>query len=75
MYWLAGGRLCCAVCCPADGRRLVHCALCPRRAVLCCARCAQAMCADYGFRSGAGRLYQDKYGEVPKSIVDLVRQG
>lgn len=29
------------------------------------------MSADYGFRSGAGRLYQDDYGGVPKSMVEL----
>ena len=29
------------------------------------------MSADYGFRSGAGRLYQDDYGGVPSSILDL----
>lgn len=29
------------------------------------------MPADYGFRSGAGRLYQDGYGGVPRSVVDL----
>jgi hypothetical protein len=32
-----------------------------------------AMCADYGFRSGAGRLYQESYGEVPKDVWQLVR--
>ncbi len=31
------------------------------------------MCADYGFRSGAGRLYMDRYGETPGSVWDLVR--
>ncbi len=31
----------------------------------------QVLSADYGFRSGAGRLYQDGYGGVPKSIVEL----
>ena len=29
------------------------------------------MSADYGFRSGAGRLYQDGYGGVPRSILEL----
>lgn len=38
---------------------------------VCCA-VLQAMCADYGFRSGAGRLYQDHYGEVPKGVWQLV---
>jgi ubiquinol oxidase len=33
----------------------------------------QPMCADYGFRSGAGRLYMDHYGETPGSVWDLVR--
>lgn len=32
-----------------------------------------AMCADYGFRSGSGRLYQEFYGEVPKDVWQLVR--
>uniref|UniRef100_A0A383WPK4 Ubiquinol oxidase n=1 Tax=Tetradesmus obliquus TaxID=3088 RepID=A0A383WPK4_TETOB len=27
------------------------------------------MCCDYGFRAGAGRLYQDKYGEVPDNVL------
>ncbi len=31
-----------------------------------------AMCADYGFRSGSGRLYQEGYGEVPKDVWQLV---
>ena len=35
---------------------------------------AQPMCADYGFRSGAGRLYQEHYGETPKGVLDLVGQ-
>lgn len=29
------------------------------------------MPADYGFRSGAGRLYQDGYGGVPRSVFEL----
>ena len=29
------------------------------------------MSADYGFRSGAGRLYGDSYGAVPRSIFEL----
>jgi len=29
------------------------------------------MPADYGFRSGAGRLYQDGYGGVPASVFEL----
>lgn len=33
------------------------------------------MCADYGFRSGAGRLYMDRYGETPGSVWDLVSGG
>ncbi|KAF6256800.1 plastid terminal oxidase [Scenedesmus sp. NREL 46B-D3] len=28
----------------------------------------RVMCCDYGFRAGAGRLYQDKYGEVPDNV-------
>ncbi|GIL72790.1 hypothetical protein Vretimale_4432 [Volvox reticuliferus] len=32
-----------------------------------------AMCADYGFRSGAGRLYQEGYGEVPKDVWELAK--
>lgn len=32
------------------------------------------MPADYGFRSGTGRLYQDGYGEVPTSVVDLATE-
>ncbi len=31
------------------------------------------MCADYGFRSGAGRLYQGRDGEVPEGVLGLVR--
>lgn len=30
------------------------------------------MCCDYGFRAGAGRLYQEKYGEVPGNVVEMV---
>lgn len=30
------------------------------------------MPADYGFRAGAGRLYQEHYGEVPKNVWELV---
>ncbi|GBF89019.1 plastid terminal oxidase [Raphidocelis subcapitata] len=29
------------------------------------------MACDYGFRAGAGRLYQDRYGEVPGGILDM----
>lgn len=29
------------------------------------------MSADYGFRSGSGRLYMDSYGAVPRSIFEL----
>lgn len=32
----------------------------------------QAMCCDYGFRSGVGRLYQGRTGEVPKNFFALV---
>ncbi|PNW85119.1 hypothetical protein CHLRE_03g172500v5 [Chlamydomonas reinhardtii] len=32
-----------------------------------------AMCADYGFRSGSGRLYQEGYGEVPKDVWQLAK--
>ncbi|KIZ00464.1 Alternative oxidase 4, chloroplastic/chromoplastic [Monoraphidium neglectum] len=31
----------------------------------------RCMCCDYGFRAGAGRLYQDRYGEVPGGILDM----
>jgi hypothetical protein len=34
----------------------------------------QVMCADYGFRSGNMRLYQDEYGSVPGNVFTLVRQ-
>lgn len=34
--------------------------------------CVQAMCCDYGFRSGVGRLYQGSTGEVPKNFFALV---
>jgi hypothetical protein len=34
----------------------------------------QVMCGDYGFRSGAGRLYQGGDGEVPESAFALVRE-
>jgi len=30
------------------------------------------MCCDYGFRAGAGRLYQEDYGEVPDNVLVLV---
>eukprot|EP00983_Pelagomonas_calceolata_P066839 1149234-Pelagomonas_calceolata.AAC.3 len=30
------------------------------------------MAADYGFRAGAGRLYEEHYGEVPSSVIELV---
>ncbi|GFR41184.1 hypothetical protein Agub_g1853, partial [Astrephomene gubernaculifera] len=36
-------------------------------------RVIPAMCADYGFRSGAGRLYQEGYGEVPKDVWQLAK--
>lgn len=38
-----------------------------------CMVCMQAMCCDYGFRSGVGRLYQGSTGEVPKNFFALVR--
>jgi hypothetical protein len=38
-------------------------------------RCAQVMCCDYGFRTGAGRMYQAKYGQIPKNAWHLVRRG
>eukprot|EP01025_Chloroclados_australasicus_P024682 TRINITY_DN24749_c0_g4_i1.p1 TRINITY_DN24749_c0_g4~~TRINITY_DN24749_c0_g4_i1.p1 ORF type:complete len:339 (-),score=45.17 TRINITY_DN24749_c0_g4_i1:501-1517(-) len=31
----------------------------------------KVMQGDYGFRSGAGRLYEDQYGEVPANILSL----
>lgn len=31
------------------------------------------MCADYGFRSGSGRLYSEHYGETPGSVWDLAK--
>ncbi|MEW5317719.1 MAG: hypothetical protein WDW38_008998 [Sanguina aurantia] len=34
-------------------------------------KAVKALCADYGFRSGSGRLYQEDYGEVPKSAGEL----
>lgn len=33
----------------------------------------QVMCCDYGFRAGAGRLYQEDYGEVPDNVLVLAR--
>lgn len=32
----------------------------------------QVLDCDYGFRSGASRLYEERYGEVPGSIFELV---
>eukprot|EP00798_Chlamydomonas_sp_ICE-L_P017646 gene17646-23990_t len=32
-----------------------------------------AMCADYGFRSGGGRLYEANYGQVPKNVFGLAK--
>ena len=32
----------------------------------------EVMCADYGFRSGFGRLYQGGDGEIPKNFFQLV---
>ncbi len=32
----------------------------------------QVMCCDYGFRSGAARMYQAKYGQIPKNAWHLV---
>mmetsp|Transcript_27369 Transcript_27369/g.70484 ORF Transcript_27369/g.70484 Transcript_27369/m.70484 type:complete len:444 (-) Transcript_27369:618-1949(-) len=34
----------------------------------------KAMAADYGFRAGAGRLYEEHYGEVPSSVIELATQ-
>ena len=34
----------------------------------------ECLACDYGFRAGAGRLYQDHYGEVPGSILEMVRR-
>eukprot|EP00197_Chlamydomonas_leiostraca_P009674 CAMPEP_0202865230 /NCGR_PEP_ID=MMETSP1391-20130828/5395_1 /ASSEMBLY_ACC=CAM_ASM_000867 /TAXON_ID=1034604 /ORGANISM="Chlamydomonas leiostraca, Strain SAG 11-49" /LENGTH=443 /DNA_ID=CAMNT_0049545039 /DNA_START=93 /DNA_END=1424 /DNA_ORIENTATION=+ len=34
----------------------------------------KAMPVDYGFRAGAGRLYEEHYGEVPKNVLDLAGQ-
>lgn len=31
----------------------------------------QVLCGDYGFRSGAGRMYQDRYGEIPDNAWGL----
>lgn len=33
----------------------------------------RVMCCDYGFRAGAGRMYQDNYGEVPENVFVMVR--
>ena len=33
------------------------------------------MAADNGFRAGAGRLYEDHYGEVPTNVIELVSAG
>ncbi len=33
----------------------------------------RAMPADYGFRSGAGRLNEERYGDVPDNVWELVR--
>lgn len=33
----------------------------------------QPMCADYGFRSGSGRLYSEHYGETPGSFFELAK--
>lgn len=32
----------------------------------------QVMCCDYGFRSNSGRLYQEGYGQIPRSAWNLV---
>lgn len=32
----------------------------------------RVMCCDYGFRAGAGRLYQENYGEVPGNVFEMV---
>ncbi|GMH39800.1 hypothetical protein BSKO_07698 [Bryopsis sp. KO-2023] len=31
----------------------------------------EVMCCDYGFRSGVGRMYQDRYGEIPDNVWGL----
>eukprot|EP00877_Chromochloris_zofingiensis_P007896 jgi/Chrzof1/335/Cz01g12010.t1 len=31
----------------------------------------EVMCCDYGFRAGSGRLYQEKYGEVPGNVFEM----
>lgn len=33
----------------------------------------QVLKNDYGFRSGANRLYEEHYGEVPEGLLSLVR--
>ncbi len=35
-------------------------------------RVTPAMCADYGFRAGSGRLYEEHYGAAPKGVWELV---
>lgn len=32
----------------------------------------KVMAVDFGFRTGATRLYEEQYGEVPKSLFNLV---
>eukprot|EP00775_Hariotina_reticulata_P004226 gene4226-4475_t len=34
----------------------------------------RVMCCDYGFRTGAGRLYQEKYGEVPSNVFVMAAE-
>ncbi|GAX78356.1 hypothetical protein CEUSTIGMA_g5798.t1 [Chlamydomonas eustigma] len=36
-------------------------------------RVIRPMVADYGFRSGSGRLYMEHYGETPKGVLDLAK--
>lgn len=31
----------------------------------------EVMCCDYGFRSGTGRMYQDRFGEIPMNAWEL----
>eukprot|EP00879_Flechtneria_rotunda_P021135 GHRR01022266.1.p1 GENE.GHRR01022266.1~~GHRR01022266.1.p1 ORF type:complete len:381 (+),score=127.88 GHRR01022266.1:464-1606(+) len=34
----------------------------------------RVMCCDYGFRAGTGRLYQEKYGEVPTNVFVMAAE-
>lgn len=40
----------------------------PRPAAAIC----QAMCCDYGFRSGTSRMYEEHDGEVPTNVFNIV---